>query len=762
MLVPGAAGRAVITDFGLARPFDTAVPAGMTQTGQLIGSPQYMAPEQFLGNGFTASADIYTFGLIVFETIAGQRPFPDENIVRAAIRRTSVDAPPISSVSSEVPASWDRILGRALSRDPAERPALAADIVRDLERAGPYSRAPSRRTLIFTAAGASAVASFAVFLRFNPWRDVQPPAAPIIMFADATPPGPEGETAAGLITLLQKQLDRSPISVLSRGRIEQAWRRMHSDGLALPAVLQSRDAREVALRAGANLVAFTGATRRLDEWTFWLRVEMLGPTPAAPLTYWEKDFKTAVEGDRFTVSTKAADWLAKIAGASHGPEAGRVRTPQELTTSNWEALVEYSDADDAWAHNESDAAVRHLKTALDLDPEFALAAGRMADILTSLGRIDEGLQYYGSAAELVRSKNLTDRESLRIRGIYALDTAQWNTGEEVFSRWIIEYPKDPVPLIYKAVALERLGRIEQSLHVLDMAVALRPGYNSSLSCRALMLLRAGRFDDAARDLAALAKLGPLNLAGQIGGALAFARLDLAGAWQALDDMSRRGDASSQSSAFALKACFRAEQGRPPDAATLLNDGIRFDREHGLAAGELTKRRLLAQLSIATGRLDDARKLCRQVLDTRPGHAVAMEFGSLLARAGDLPGARAALPQNLPDLPVYGYWAARLRAEIALASDDARKATDLLIAAPDNPTSGIWPEYLVRAAHAAGAHAVVKQWVNALAANPAGYWFAADGTGPGFICWALQKFDSEIDSDLQPRAAALRQALSQFK
>jgi tetratricopeptide (TPR) repeat protein len=759
MLAESAGGgrRTVITDFGLARTFTAGTAGGLTRTGQILGSPHYMAPEQFLGSDMSAAADIYAFGTIFYEMVAGRRPYADENLVAAAIRRSTVDAPALSSVLPGCPPGWDRALARALSRNPAHRPASAGELLTELRRSGPRMRYPSRRFVLIAGAGIGAVASSAAILRFYPWRQPRLPAAPTLMFVNASSPGVETQSAAAFVVLVERQLDPTRAAVLGRDRMAEAWSRMHGGGTALPEPLPPREAREVALRGGANLVVFSGATRKLDEWSFWLRVELLGSTPAAPAAFWEHEFRTAVTGDRFAASTDAARWLGDTLGAA--PAAGvRARTPQELTTSNWEALVEYTEANDAWARGDRDGTERHLKTALDLDPEFPLAATRMADILTSSGRIDDGLSYYARASELVRRKNLTDRESLRMRTIFALDTAQWSVAEEAAARWAMAYPEDVTPLIHRGRALERLGRIEESVHVLDLAVTRSPESRPALSGRAVVLLRAGRFDEFARDCARLGAIVPVNSAYQLSSALAAARNDFAGAWQALESMLHTSAPSARSTAYGLQACFRAEQGRLAEAGSILEAGIQFDRENALSGAEIRKRRLLGQLLIHEGNLPAAREQCRIALASRPGHAAAMEFGCLLARAADIAGARATIPRDLPELPVYGHWLARVRGEIALATGDFGRALATFAAAPDNPTSGTWPEYLVRAAAAAGDREVVGRWVSALAANPARYWFNADLTAPGFLTWALQKFAGDIDSKLKARAAAFVQSL----
>ena len=758
ILVPAEANqrKAVITDFGLARWSD-ARGGSETAPGQLLGSPDYMAPEQFLETEVSAATDIYALALIVFEMASGTRPFQDPALLRAALRRCTRDAPPLSSVCQEAPRDWDRAIARALARDPAGRPASAERFVRELRQAKTMPGRWNRRAVARIAAGVSAASLFAVALRFHNWGKGKAPANPKIMFVNASAAGSESQTASAFALLIERQLDHTPISMLPASRIDEIWGRMHPNGPPLPQALQPAQAREIALRAGQNLIAFTGATRKLDDWSFWLRLELLGSSPSAPVSWWEHEFKTSVTGDRFTASIEATRWLRETVGSSV-PLAGlRQRTPQELTTSNWEALEEFMQAQDA--RGDSDAAIRHLRTALDLDPDFALAASRLADLLNSAGRIDEARAFYSRAADVARRRNLTDLESLRMQTLFALDAGLSGQAEQSAARWAAESPNDVEPLVHQATALERLGHPDAALRLLNIAVGRNDGMRSPRMRRAMLLLRMARFTEAETDCRRLFAIPPADATWQLSSALAFARLDLAEAWRALEQMANAGDARTQSTAFNLQACFRAEQGRRQDAYRILQEGIRFERERVRTAAEAKKRRLQAQLLILDRQFSEARRQCRLVMEANLGHAVTMETGCLLAQAGDLAGARACLRRDLADWPIYTHWSALLQGELALASGDASRAGQLMSAAPKEPSDAEWPSYIVRAASAARQPATVREWVGRLISNPARYYFNADFTGPGFLNWVLHSFADDIDPSLKTQASALRQALA---
>jgi serine/threonine protein kinase/TolB-like protein/tetratricopeptide (TPR) repeat protein len=131
MLVPDETGgppRAFVTDFGVAHaegdPFDD-----LSGTGDVVGSPAYMAPEQIEGDTITGSTDIYAFGIVIFEMVTGVRPFQGETSISAIVKRLKVDPPRPTVHAPALPAEWDATIMRCLARDPKLRFASGQEIV---------------------------------------------------------------------------------------------------------------------------------------------------------------------------------------------------------------------------------------------------------------------------------------------------------------------------------------------------------------------------------------------------------------------------------------------------------------------------------------------------------------------------------------------------------------------------------------------------------------------------------------------------------
>ena len=118
-------GQAKVTDFGIARSLD--VEHGMTQTGTVIGTSNYIAPEQASGLPVDERTDVYSLGVVLFELLTGDVPFPGENFVAVAMRHVHEEPPSVLERRPDVPLRVVHAVERALAKDPAARfPSMTA------------------------------------------------------------------------------------------------------------------------------------------------------------------------------------------------------------------------------------------------------------------------------------------------------------------------------------------------------------------------------------------------------------------------------------------------------------------------------------------------------------------------------------------------------------------------------------------------------------------------------------------------------------
>lgn len=130
--VEGGSDQAVLGDFGLAKPLTER--GGPTLTGQVLGSPGYMAPEQFRGQALDARADVYSLGATLYECLAGAPPFEAESIVELIRLVETEDPTPPVALRGPLPEALVAVCLRCLERLPEDRYASAAELGADLER----------------------------------------------------------------------------------------------------------------------------------------------------------------------------------------------------------------------------------------------------------------------------------------------------------------------------------------------------------------------------------------------------------------------------------------------------------------------------------------------------------------------------------------------------------------------------------------------------------------------------------------------------
>ncbi len=171
-ILVGPEERLKVTDFGIAR----AGVSQMTETGSIIGTAQYLSPEQARGAQVTAASDVYSVGIVLYEMLTGTVPFTGDTPVEIAMKHVGETPHPPSAIAPGIPADLDRVVLRALAKNPADRYESAADFDSDLsliEAGLPIARETTEAATAILASTAPPAASTEVLARRS-----APPAPP--------------------------------------------------------------------------------------------------------------------------------------------------------------------------------------------------------------------------------------------------------------------------------------------------------------------------------------------------------------------------------------------------------------------------------------------------------------------------------------------------------------------------------------------------------------------------------------------------------
>ena len=152
ILLETGTGRAVITDFGIAR---TNEDAGVTQVGAVIGTPRYMSPEQLAGGEVDSRSDLFSLGVMLFELAAGERPWPGDNAIAVAVAQATTEPRALDTQTTDIPPAFGDVIAACLQLDPEQRPASAAEVGAAIAT-GQHHAADPRDQAVEAAAAAAA------------------------------------------------------------------------------------------------------------------------------------------------------------------------------------------------------------------------------------------------------------------------------------------------------------------------------------------------------------------------------------------------------------------------------------------------------------------------------------------------------------------------------------------------------------------------------------------------------------------------------
>ncbi len=574
-------GRIVLMDFGLARTLEST---GMTQTGALVGTVEYMSPEQAKSASIDGRSDLFTVGLIFYELLTGVRPYQADSAIASLLKRTQERAQPPITRDGSIPPLISDICAKCLEVDPANRYQSATDIVADLAAWNAGLQPPSSRLVsaeevlvlsrkrvlwrgIAIAAVVIAVAAIAAVLYLRP-RSTTAAHAPIsVLVADFTNRTGEPVFDNTLEPMLNVALEgASFVNAFDRGQA----RRLASKLPAPTDKLTEEPARLVAVSQGLSAVVIGELSRRGSEYN--IAATALDAVSGNVLA--KAEVTAANKDDVLRAIPKLAVPIRKALGDTTPESVQFEAVAGGFTAASLEAVHQNAIAMDQQFAGNFEEALKSFGKAVELDPNFARAYSGMAAMAGTLGRMQDAEKYMNLAMQ--HMDRMTERERYRTRGLFYAMSGNSQKCIEEYTQLISRYPADRIGQLNLAGCYAQLRNIPKSIEAAKRAVEIVPkGVFQRLNLSFLSSF-GGDFQSGEREAHVALDLNPSSEVGYL--VLGEAQLgqqrlrETAETYQKLEKLSGRG-ASMAASALGDLAWY---EGRFKDAVRTLEQGITAD------------------------------------------------------------------------------------------------------------------------------------------------------------------------------------------
>jgi tetratricopeptide (TPR) repeat protein/predicted Ser/Thr protein kinase len=464
-----------VLDFGLAkqsregqRADDETHTSDLTRAGGILGTPAYMAPEQWQGKPADARSDIYAFGCVLYELLTGGR---------AGRERTPVKS-----------AALEAIVRRCLADDPAKRFQSAAELKTALEEATKGSRvrwyAIAAAVLVLIAAGGAGLF----------WRRAQ--AKPkltdqdVLVVADFDNKTGDPVFDTALKQALAFQLQQSPfLKAMDEAEVRET---MKLSGHAPDVRVTGEVARDICIREGQK-ATLEGSIAALGS-RYLIALQAVNCQTGETLA--REEVEAADKEHVVDALGRATSSMRAKLGESLGTIQAENRAYQHaVTTSSLEALQEFSMGDEEWTRSGNrQAAIPFYRHATELDPNFAMAfavlglqSGALGDAAQAKEAIEKAYALKDRVSE--RERLFIEEEHYRLQG----DGKKLREIEELLAR---RYPRDPVFHANLAGRYLDVGEPEKALAEAQAAILNGPRIMSGYMVASYALLDLNRLNEA--------------------------------------------------------------------------------------------------------------------------------------------------------------------------------------------------------------------------------------------------------------------------
>jgi serine/threonine protein kinase/tetratricopeptide (TPR) repeat protein len=678
-------GRVAVMDFGIARSME----GGSTQTGALMGTPEYMSPEQVMGEHVDQRSDLFTLGVIFYELLVGSMPYKADTVQAAMFKRTRERPKSPIEVDATVPKPLSDITAKCLEMDPANRYQTAAEIREDLEAfRGGTPRAvrtveihvPVARPAwhLWSAIGAGVVvlilAGLLVRDKFlssggNPTPGQAPAISlAILPFHNASEDKSIDWLGSSMAEMLGTDVGQSSrVRTISSERISQILRDLKISpevALDLPTV------QRLAEFSNADTVIWGQYAKFGDQIRIDATVQDLKHNHATSVKVQangEKDVLPAVD----KLAAEIRDNLA----VSHSIAKELASKSFKPSSNSLDALRSYNQGLQLERQGNNLEAAKSFEAATQTDPQFALAFSELAESRANLGQESEADQASRRAVEL--SANLPEQEKLLIVASHQRILKDYPKAIAAYQDLVKSSPDNADLLFTLGGLYETTGAYDKAGEAYSNVLKLDPKRPDGLLAMGRVKIQSGdpqaslNFLNQAQTMAV--QLGDDEVKADILQATGVAysvlnKLDdaLKSFQASLEIKQRLGLKKGIADSLESIAQCEAALGKPDAALKDYNQSLQIRRDTGDKAGEGDVLNDLAQFYDDHGKFDDALKLFKQALQVQVDMGNASNQGLVLNNIGNT----YLLKGDFEDARTYFQQALQLRQDLKMPNDIA--------------------------------------------------------------------------------------------
>jgi len=683
----GVDGDALIMDFGIARstggnaaasttavqtthvqpPGDAATiaPAPAQQTHGIVGTIEYMAPEQAKGAAVDQRSDIYSFGLILYDALLGRRRAAHTESSLAELRSRMEQAPaPPRTVDDSIPPPLDALITRCLDPDPAKRYQTTSELEDDLNRLDEAGELiPVKRVVgvkMMAAVITLAVALVGGSLWYAQTIAPEKPHDPVsVVIADVQNRTGDMAFDRTLEPMFARALQGAGfISAVDRNALRTTY------GIRPPEMLDEAAASTVAGQQGFGVVLSGSIDRDGSGYRLSLKV-------AQARTGNVISHLNATSSDKNDVAGAAMKLMAGVRKAlgDRKSDSDPIFGKAALSTASLEVMRHYAAHQEAQSNGRFEEARLHAIKMAELDPDFGTAYELAAVASRSLGRVDEAKKYIAQALE--HRGTMTEREKLTTLGMSFRLSGDYQECVKQYSDLIARYAEDVSAHNQVALCASLLRDLQRARDEMQRIVDIVPN-------RSLFRINLGLYSAYAGDFktaeAEVRKVKEPNVFARL--VLGFAQagqgqLDAAAAtYQEMGQINAQG-ASMAASGLGDLAAY---QGRYADAVGILQNGVALDLQAKNLEMAAAKYAAIANAELMRGR----KAAATAAADKAYANSKAVKIRFLAARtyieSGEIARATSLIESLGGELQSEPQaYAKLLEGDIALKKGNARQA-----------------------------------------------------------------------------------------